>query len=148
MNIEDIGITPDQRFRASMSDSANFVALFKTLERKGVLDEGDIAFFLHEQPIALNYLLAVSQATSLALALSAALGDPEKHGTIGELVEDARAIFAIEDLPSVVRPAKEALDYLYLTEEQGSAYSDALDVLLSVLEKPVDKPIDDATTKT
>lgn len=111
-----------QKLVASADDAANHTALLKLLERKGLLDPADLEFYYQERIKAKEHLVLMSGLFGVVAMMEEVHGDPE---FVSEIVTE----LGLGDYETATARCKEALDYLYLHQEDKAKLLEALAAL-------------------
>lgn len=113
---------------AHTDDAANHIALLKTLQHFGVIDDAAISHYLTERKISKQHVVALAGLTAMAVGLMDDGADPSD-------IAQMLAEMELGSVPEAVEKAEEALSYLYFNEEERDKIRAMLDAFRD-LESP------------
>lgn len=122
------GIDIKSRLYAHTDDASNHIALLKTLQHFGVIDDTGVAHYLMERKIAKQHVVALAGLTAMAVGLMDDGAEPSD-------IEQMLAEMELGSVPEAVQKASEALGYLYFTDEERDKLRAMLDAFKD-LESP------------
>jgi hypothetical protein len=115
------------QMQAHADDPANHVALIKTLQKFGILDDQMVAHYTMERPVAKQHVVALSGLTAIAIGL---LTDDTNLLDAREMLTE----MGLGDIPEALAKAEEALHYLYFTDEEKTKIRAMFDAFQDLAE--------------
>lgn len=106
-------ITIADQLTAHTDDAANHIALLKTLQHFGILNDQMVAHYTIERPIAKQHVVALAGLVAMAVGL---MDDGAEPDDIKQMLTE----LGMGSVSEALKKAEDSLEYLYFTgEEKG-----------------------------